>query len=233
MNNNPIQKKHAPKQNGITGRSSNSDIQKRIETGASLLVKFDFKNKKEFIRKYKNALKKNDMQVPAEQTISNDIKKMEEHLVEKGILINKNTKTINFQHTDDSIKGKIRHVKISVNGHENTLYDEQYKDCLKSYKEFKAPFLRLYKRNAITLVRSDPPVRHFPMVHLYIITCDESKKNYNTELSTKILKQFLVYVSQEILYVSAHHNCAEIVFYKKNYDLILFHTFCLIKFACS
>lgn len=49
MNNNPIQKKHAPKQNGITGRSSNSDIQKRIETGASLLVKFDFKNKKEFI----------------------------------------------------------------------------------------------------------------------------------------------------------------------------------------
>lgn len=93
-------------------------------------------------------------------------------------------------------------------------------------------FLCFQSNNAIKLITTKTKLKHRPMIHLYIITHDESNKDY-TELSSTIVNLFLTYHGHDILYASAHMNCAEIVFYKKDYNLILFNTFCLAKSACS
>lgn len=233
MNN--IQMNDATKQKVIVGRSSNADIERRLNIGILLIINYDFKSKSDFICKYKKTLSSKGLQVPSEKTISNDIQKMQKTLADKGIILNtrKWIKTSEFDQIDDSIKGTIKHVKFSVNGHESTLYDKEHEIYLKAYKKFKDPFYKLYKKKAIILKTKTSQLRHYPMVHLYIITCDQTNSNYNTSLSTYITNLFLKYTRQEVLYVSAHHNCAEIVFYKKNYNLILFHAFCLTRAAHS
>lgn len=61
---------------------------------------------------------------------------------------------------------------------------------LENYKKFKNPLLRTYKNKAERLVTRQTKLKHRPMVHLYIITHDESNKDY-TALSSTIGDLFL------------------------------------------
>lgn len=120
---NDIEKKAtSTKKNGISGRSSNADIQRRINIGKSLLITKSFKTKKSFYCAYKKILLNKGLQPPeSENTLSNDLKEMKEQLKMNGITFEQMKKSSDFELEGDLLKGKITHINISVNGHANTL----------------------------------------------------------------------------------------------------------------
>lgn len=54
---------------------------------------------------------------------------MKKQLKMNGISFNHMKKSSSFELEGDLLKGKITHINISVNGHENTLYDEEHKSA--------------------------------------------------------------------------------------------------------
>lgn len=193
------------------GRNSQEEVKKRHKICYKLLRKTKrFRNYDNFCIKYKQALAKENINVPTSSILYSDVNAACQLLREDGIFIDPlmKGKSTAFQEFGEKHKGEIKKAYLSINGCEYILYSKRGKhDYLRKYANFQS----LLDQTPLPAKESSENSENscYPIGHLYIILYEEG-------LEASISELFMKYRKNQILYVANHRLCSEIVFDTRN-----------------
>lgn len=200
------------KKEGISGRSSNQTIEKRRRICRELFYSMPNLSQRVFIEKYAEKLKMNKMDVPKDQTLINDTKKLGFSFHQRLETSNP-TKTI-FRAMGHKIKYCLRQIRIGCINADILLYDSNTSFNITSKDNFTMPLALLKNNNKDDTYVNVPT--DTSLVCLSFILNEKGFETYIEDVFNKYFKMTCNY-----LYSDTHNYCTQIFFEYKQLDKMM------------
>lgn len=216
------------KVNGVKGRSSNADIQQRIEIGERIIRQHDYKiSKKKFLDVYQKKIESTEsLTCPSTSTLRKDIITIVNNIQKQKNNFEFEIKETNASNKDQNnldigqpIYYSIKQIRLTVDNFETTLYNTNSKTILSPSKKFIGETLHLIK----DALGEEIDKSKNKMTHLFIIFNQSGFERYVSQFYKDICKG-------HILYTSSHEFCSEIVFNCRYTKGILSETYKILTF---